>query len=355
MQVGSVSIPRVAILAPMAGITDLNFRRLCRELRCGLVYTELVSASTLLAGVRRSLQLVETTEVERPVGVQLFGPEPGPLAEAARWVVEHVPCDLIDLNMGCPVAKVVSRGAGAALMRDPDLVGRLVEAVVDAVDVPVTAKTRSGWTDAEVNAVEVAQAVEAAGGEAIAIHARTRAQRHEGPVDWALLARIKESVNIPVIGNGGIGDAATALRMREQTGVDAVMVGRGAIGNPWIFEQIDDAWHGRLVRRPSWEERLDVVRRHLAEAMASFHRWSRKQREREGADQRAVRFLRGHLVRYCADLPGGEAFKRGVNSLHGPEALLAALDDLMGPAAAARHPDLSCERWDAPTRPASAA
>ncbi len=356
MKLGSLSIPEVAILAPMAGITDLNFRLLCREHRCGLVYTELVSASTLLAGLRRSLQLVETTEVERPVGVQLFGPEPGPLAEAARWVVDNVPCDLIDLNMGCPVAKVVSRGAGAALMRDPELVGRLVEAVVEAVDVPVTAKTRSGWNDAEINAVDVAQAVEGAGGCAIAVHARTRAQRHEGPVDQDLLGRIKDSVGIPVIGNGGIRDAAGALRMRERTGVDAVMVGRGAIGNPWIFEQIDDAWHGRLVRRPSWEERRATVHRHLDGAIGSFGRWSRKRKERAGAEERAMRFVRGHLVRYTAGLPGGDAFKRRVNTLNSREAVVAALDEVLGPAAAAAHPDLAGEHLG-PTpqdRPAAA-
>ncbi len=345
MRLGDLTIPRVAILAPMAGVTDVTFRGICREYRCGLVYTELVSSSTLLAGVRRSLQLVETTDAERPVGVQLFGPDPGPLAEAARWVVENVPCDLIDLNMGCPVAKVVSRGAGAALMRDPDLVGRLVEAVVAAVDVPVTAKTRSGWTDTEINAVDVAQAVEGAGGQAIAIHARTRAQRHEGPVDWTLLAKIKESVGIPVIGNGGIKDAGTALRMREQTGVDAGRVGRGAMGNPWIFEQIDDAWHGRDIRHPAWSERLRVVRGHLQAAIDSFTRWSRKDKERAAAEERAMRFLRGHLVGYTAAVPEGEAFKRRVNTLRTHGEVLAALDELLGPEAAARNPDLSAERF----------
>jgi tRNA-dihydrouridine synthase B len=356
VQIGSLNIPGVAVLAPMAGITDLNFRLLCREFGCGLVYTELVSASTLLRGVRRSLQLVETTEVERPVGVQLFGPEPGPLAEAARWVVDHVPCDLIDLNMGCPVAKVVSKGAGAALMRDPDLVQRLVGAVVDAVDVPVTAKTRSGWTDREINAIEVAQAVEAAGGAGIAIHARTRAQRHEGPVDWELLAAIKAAVHIPVIGNGGILDAQTALRMRAQTGVDAVMVGRGAMGNPWIFEQIDDAWHGRDLRHPSWAERLGVIERHLDAAIAAFDRWAHKRKERLGFEERAMRFMRGHLVRYTAGLPGGDAFKRRVNDLATREAILAGLQEVLGEEAAAAHPDLSRERFG-PTpkgRPAAA-
>ncbi|HCP45315.1 MAG TPA: tRNA dihydrouridine synthase DusB, partial [Deltaproteobacteria bacterium] len=236
--IGPISVARVAVLAPMAGITDHNFRFLCREQRCGMVYTELVNADCLLRGLQRSFRLVETQPGERPVGVQLYGWDPQPLAEAAAWVEEHIDCDLIDLNMGCPVPKVVSRGAGAALMRDPQRVERLVRAVVDAVELPVTAKTRSGWTENEINAVDVALAVEAGGGQCIAVHGRTRAQRHEGPVNWPLLAEIKRAVDIPVIGNGGILEASHAITMREQSGVDAVMVGRGAIGNPWIFKQM---------------------------------------------------------------------------------------------------------------------
>ena len=177
-------------------------------------------------------------------------------AEAARWVTEHVPCDLIDLNMGCPVPRVVTRGAGAALMRDPSLVERLVGAVVNATSLPVTAKTRSGWAEGERNAVDVARAVEAAGGVAIAVHARTRSQRHEGPVDWPLLASVREAVSIPVIGNGGIVNAEGALAMRSATGVDAVMIGRGALGNPWIFRSIERAWRGEPDAPPTLDERI---------------------------------------------------------------------------------------------------
>ena len=185
-----VELRSVAVLAPMAGMTDLPFRLLCREQNCGLVYTELVHADTLLAGVNKSLQLAETWPEERPVGVQLYHHDPAVLAEAARHVAEHVDCDLIDLNMGCPVPKIVSRGAGAALMKQPRLVEALVRSVVDAVEgtgIPVTAKTRSGWDADSINAVEVAKAIEGGGGQVVAVHARTRAQRHEGPVDWDLL------------------------------------------------------------------------------------------------------------------------------------------------------------------------
>ena len=336
MQIGSLVIPEVAVLAPMAGFTDLNFRLLCKEQGCGLVYTELVSASCLLREVRRSLRLVETDPRERPVGVQLYGADTDQLAEAARWVEEHVPCDLIDLNMGCPVARIVSRGEGAALMREPALVERLVRAVSDAVTLPVSAKIRAGWTDSEINAVEVSRAIEAGGGQAVAIHARTRAQRHEGSVDFSLLAEIKKSVKIPVLGNGGIRDAEGALRMRNETGVDAVMVARGALGNPWIFRHIDEAWHGRVPRMPSQQERLEMLERHLRGCHNSSAQWAQKERERASAEGRAVASMRGHLLQYVSAGGGAREFRRQLNDLHTvDDALYAAraaiLNDLDDP------------------------
>lgn len=321
----------VAVLAPMAGMTDISFRRLCAELGCPLVYTELVHARLLLEGARRSLQNVETAPDERPVGVQLYGQDPDVLAEAARWVEEHIVCDLIDLNMGCPVPKIVSRGAGAAIMRNPPLVERLVRSVSDAVSLPVTAKTRSGWDDSELNALEVGKAVEQGGGKALAVHARTRAQRHEGPVNWDLLAEIKEALSIPVIGNGGVTTPEHALRMREATGVDAVMVGRGALGNPWLFGQIDDLWHGRAVREPTAVERRVLLVRHLRTAHEGFERWATsKSRNRHTPEGRAMAFLRGHLVRYMRGSPGEEAFKRRLNTLHTIDEVLAAADETWG-------------------------
>ena len=329
-RIADVPIDSVAVLAPMAGMTDLAFRRLCADQGCGLVYTELVNSKMLLQESRRALQNVETGPDERPVGVQLYGPEPALLAEAARWVEEHVPCDLIDLNMGCPVPKVVSKGSGAALMRDPGLVERLVRAVVDAVSLPVTAKTRSGWDDSEINAVAVGQAVEAAGGVALAVHARTRAQRHEGPVNWELLAEIKQTLSIPVIGNGGIETAEQALRMRETTGVDAVMIGRGSLGNPFLFRQIDDAWNGRPVREPTDAERRAVLLQHLRSTAGDFLRWSKRGRETDEAEGRAMRYLRGHLVRYVRGAPGEGAFKKRLNGLQTMEAVLDAVDTAWG-------------------------
>ncbi|MCO4770100.1 MAG: tRNA dihydrouridine synthase DusB [Deltaproteobacteria bacterium] len=331
-QIDQLTVHGVAVLAPMAGMTDLSFRRLCAAEGCSLVYTELVHARLLLQGAHRSLQNVEVGADERPVGVQLYGHDPAVLADAAAWVEENIECDLIDLNMGCPVPKIVSRGAGAAIMRDPALVERLVRAVSDAVSLPVTAKTRSGWDDAELNALPVGKAVEQGGGKALAVHARTRAQRHEGPVNWELLAQIKAELSIPVIGNGGVTTPEGALAMREATGIDAVMVGRGALGNPWLFGQIDDLWHGRPVTLPTPAQRRAMLVRHLAVAKDGFERWATRNTTRRGktAEGRAMAFLRGHLIRYMEGAPGRDGFRARLNELLTVEAVLEAADDAWG-------------------------
>lgn len=336
-RIGPVEVPGIAVLAPMAGVTDLNFRLLCKERGCAFVYTELVSAEGLLRGVRNAVRLVETTPGERPVGVQLYGHDPDRLAEAASWVQANVPCDLIDLNMGCPVPKVVTKGAGAALMRDPRLVEKLVRAVVDAVTLPVTAKTRSGWTEKEINAVDVARAIEQGGGSCVALHARTRAQRHDGPVDWELLGEVKRAVSVPVIGNGGVTDWRIALDMRASTGVDAVMIGRGAIGNPWIFEQVEAAWHGRPVLEPTFADRFAVGRRHAEAAVATFFQWADRDRDRAEAERRAVSFIRSHLVGYVRGLPGAGEFRRKLNSLNTLALTIAALAEIFSEENERRH------------------
>lgn len=324
--IGDLSIGGWALLAPMAGMTDRSFRTVCRDLGAALAYTELVSANSVLEAGANMWRLLDLGPEERPVGVQLFGDDPVRLAEAAVRVMEDVGPELIDLNMGCPVKKVVTKGAGAALMRDVPLVERLVRAVVDAVEVPVTAKTRSGWDDSNINAVEVAQAVEAAGGKAIGIHARTREQRHEGRVNLELLAEAKRSVGIPVIGNGGIMRAEDALVMKERTGVDAVMLARGAIGNPWIFSEIDALIDGRLYQRPPWPERRRVIVRHLDSVLADFAKNHR--RDHEAA---ACSFVRGHLINYARELPGFPGFRRSLSELCDRGAIFAALDRAASP------------------------
>jgi tRNA-dihydrouridine synthase B len=337
LHIGTLEIDTIAVLAPMAGMTDSVFRQLCLEAGCGLVYTELVKADCLLRGLTPSLRNIETAPSERPVGVQLFHQDPATLAEAARWVEEHTDCDLIDLNMGCPVPKVVTKGAGAALMRQPKLVERLVRAVVDAVDLPVTAKTRSGWDATDINAVAVARAVEAGGGAAIAVHARTRAQRHEGPVDWDLLTKVKQSVSIPTLGNGGILTPTDALAMRDVTGVDAVMVGRGALGNPWIFKAIAEAWAGRSFAPPPITERLTLIQRHLRETVEANLRWAKKAGQLASAEPAAMRYVRGHLLGYVADAPGKGEFRRRMPELLSVESVLDAVSDAWSAESTAVH------------------
>lgn len=239
--IGNVRLANPFLLAPLAGVTDAPFRRICGEMGVGLVYSEMVSAKGLWYKDKNTDRLLEILDGEAPVAYQIFGHEPEIIAEAVHMLNErnHV---LLDINMGCPVLKIVRNGEGSALMRDPDLAQRVVEAAVSASTKPVTVKIRAGWNDAEKNAVEVARAIEAGGASAVAVHGRTREQFYSGNADWDIIAAVKDAVRIPVIGNGDVTDVTAAYRMMQETGCDFVMIGRGALGNPWIFENLARAW-----------------------------------------------------------------------------------------------------------------
>lgn len=239
--IGNVRLANPFLLAPLAGVTDAPFRRICGEMGAGLVYSEMVSAKGLWYKDKNTDRLLEILDGETPVAYQIFGHEPEIMAEAVHMLNErkHV---LLDINMGCPVPKIVRNGEGSALMRDPDLAQRVVEAAVSASTKPVTVKIRAGWNDAEKNAVEVARAIEAGGASAVAVHGRTREQFYSGNADWDIIAAVKDVVRIPVIGNGDVTDVTAAYRMMQETGCDFVMIGRGALGNPWIFESLARAW-----------------------------------------------------------------------------------------------------------------
>lgn len=263
MQLGSVAIDVPVALAPMAGITDLPFRLICRRLGCGYTVSEMISAKGLLYNNIKTKEMLKIDSGERPIAIQLFGSVPAELAEAARIVAESG-TDMIDLNMGCPVPKIVNNGEGSALMKQPDLAYEILTAMVKAVDIPVTVKFRAGWDDAHRNAVEIAKAAEAAGVAAVAVHGRTRQQFYEGKADWSIIADVKQAVKIPVFGNGDIFSAADGLRMLAETGCDGLMVGRGADGNPWIFQQLRAA----LLNQPYKEqiplnEKLELAAEHL--------------------------------------------------------------------------------------------
>ena len=261
--IGKVRLDNPTVLAPMAGVTDLAFRLLAKEMGCGLVVSEMVSAKGLLYENCRTRDLMQIDPRERPTAIQLFGSVPAELAEAARRVAA-TGADIIDFNMGCPTPKIVKNGEGSALLRSPDKAVAILKAMVQAVDIPVTVKIRTGWDAGSINAVEVAKRLEQTGISAIAVHARTREQFYSGTADWSLIRQVKQAVQIPVIGNGDVRTAEDAKRLLAETGCDAVMVGRAACGNVWIFRQIA-AWleRGELPAGPTLVEKSQTLLRHL--------------------------------------------------------------------------------------------
>ena len=261
--IGKVPINQPTVLAPMAGVTDLAFRLLAKEMGCGLVVSEMVSAKGLLYENCRTRELIKIDPRERPTAIQLFGSVPEELAEAARRVAA-AGADIIDFNMGCPTHKIVKNGEGSALLRSVGKAAAILKAMVQAVDIPVTVKIRTGWDAGSINAVEVAKALEQSGVSAIAVHARTREQFYSGTADWSLIRQVKQAVRVPVIGNGDVRTVQDAQRMLGETGCDAVMVGRAACGNVWIFRQIA-AWleRGELPAGPTLAEKSQTLLRHL--------------------------------------------------------------------------------------------
>lgn len=260
MLIGNVELSAPLVLAPMAGVTDLAFRTICRELGAGYTVTEMVSAKALCYQDRKTLPLLELGEGEHPAAVQLFGSDEEAMEKAAAKAAEYSGADIIDINMGCPMGKIVNNGDGAALMRDPERAGRIVEAVVRAVPVPVTAKFRRGWDMGSCNCVEFARVLEQAGVSAVAVHGRTRAQVYGGQADWNCIRQVKEAVSVPVFANGDIWKPEDAVRILRHTGADGAMIGRGCFGNPWIFRQAAAALAGEPIPPlPSLAERCDTA------------------------------------------------------------------------------------------------
>lgn len=263
-KIGNVEIENQVVLAPMAGICNSAFRRICKEMGCGLIYAEMVSDKAITYNNKKTIDMLYMTEEERPLVQQIFGSDKESFVIAAKYIYENMHPDIIDINMGCPVPKVAVRAqAGSALLKSPDKIYEIVKAVVEAVPIPVTVKIRSGWDHKSINAVEVAKIIEKAGASAICVHPRTRSQGYSGQADWSIIKAVKEAVNIPVIGNGDIKTPEDAKRMIEETNCDAVMIGRGILGNPWLIKNTINYLEGKDVSSVTAKEKIEMCLHHL--------------------------------------------------------------------------------------------
>ena len=315
-KIGNVEIKNNIVLAPMAGVCNSAFRRIVKEMGCGLVYAEMVSDKGMVYNSKKTKDMLYVSSEERPITQQIFGSDVDTFVEAAKMVYDIMKPDIIDINMGCPVPKVAVRAqAGSALLKNPDKIREIVKAVVNAVPVPVTVKIRSGWDSSNINAVLVAKICEEAGAKAICVHGRTRSQGYSGKVDLDIIKKVKESVSIPVIGNGDIDSIESAIKMFEYTGVDAIMIGRGVLGNPWLINQLVNYFEkGIIIDKPTYIDRLDMCKKHLNYLLEIKN------------EKISVLEMRSHISWYIKGLPKSIEIKRELFTITDAKGLISLLD-----------------------------
>lgn len=318
--IGNVEIKNKIVLAPMAGISNTAYRQIIKEMGAGLIFAEMVSDKALVYGSEKTFDLLKMSDMERPIAQQIFGSDVSSFVQAAKLVENKMHPDIIDINMGCPVPKVAIKSqAGSALLKNPEKIREIVKAVVQAVMVPVTVKIRSGWDEKSINAVEVAKVIEEAGASAITVHGRTRAQGYSGKADWNIIKKVKEAVKIPVIGNGDVTSAEKAKEMLEYTGCDAVMIGRGVLGNPWLIKEcVTYLETGVIPTRPTNEEKIDMLKRHYQLLVQST------------SEKQAILEIRSHALWYVKGMPKSAYIKNEICKTKNSEDLFKILDEYLG-------------------------
>lgn len=317
IKIGNLELENKVFLSPMAGVTDLPFRLICKEQNCGMLYTEMINAKALCYDDENTKKMLKIEEAEHPVAVQIFGSDPEFMGRAAQIMNEY-PNEVLDINMGCPAPKVVKNGDGSALMRNPKLAEEVLKAVVKNSDKPVTLKIRKGWDDNSINAVEIAKIAEACGISALAIHGRTREQYYSGKADWDIISEIKKNISIPVIGNGDVFTVEDARNILDKTNCDAIMIGRGAQGNPWIFKRINHYMQtGEILPEPTLEEKINTSIKHLDLAV------------KEHGEYVAVREMRKHIGWYLKGLKNSARVRDEINKIESHEEVVSKLREYM--------------------------